>query len=205
MPVLRIMSVYRENKKKFGDELSQARARLEEYRAGLDARYGKDGADAVRQRISWTEKIIFGKVNLLPLSKEGESAVKTLRTLTGKVAAVRRKIRTPECWFHEQLQLSTPISVLETVGLSWRSVEERFVVDGRLPVAGVLRLLDVLRTTEQVMPTEEQVSEWAISGCNPCHLTEQWWHLLRHRRQRIIRLLSTAALLEEEVRCDFSR
>ena len=107
------------------------------------------------------------------------------------------KIRTPDCWFREQSP--TPISVVETVGLSWGEVQARCWEDGRLPVSGVLWFLNVLRTTKQTMPTEEQVRGWAASGCHPCHLPGEWGRILRRRGLRLSRLLRTAAELEEEV------
>jgi hypothetical protein len=74
--------------------------------------------------------------------------------------------------------------------------------NGRLPVPGVLRLLDVLRTTKQVMPTDEEVLEWDMSGRDPCHMTAEWRRILRRRKERLECLLRTAAELEEEVECD---
>ena len=71
--------------------------------------------------------------------------------LTRNVGTVVKKIHTPDCWFHEK---PMPISVLETVGLSWDEVQARCKANGKLPVGDVLWLLNVLRTTKQVMSTE---------------------------------------------------
>ena len=81
--------------------------------------------------------------------------------------------------------------------LSWRSVEEKYVEDGRLPLPGVLWLLGTLRTTEQVIPSDDQVWEWAGSGVSPCHLPHEWRRVLRNRRRRLALLLRSAAELEE--------
>jgi len=132
-----------------------------------------------------------------PLPDDCEVVVETLRTLVEKLAAVRRKVRTSSCWFRESV---VPVSVLETVGWSWRSVEEQHVEDGQLSLPGVLRLLRVLRTAPQVMPTEEQVWEWAGSGVEPCHLPHEWRQVLRRRKGRLAWLLRSAAELEEDVR-----
>jgi hypothetical protein len=202
MPVtLRIVSVYRERKRMFAPGLAQARADLERFTASLVVRFGRQAADAVRQHVRWTEDMLFGRVKVLPLPKEGEAAVKTMETLIGKVTAALRDIRTPDCWFREQSP--TLVTVPETVGLTWEEVRARCPDDGRLPVSGVLWLLDVLRTTKQVMPTEEQVTDWDASGCNPCYESHEWRRVLRRRKRRLVSLLRTAAMLEEEVRCRF--
>ena len=132
-----------------------------------------------------------------PLPDDGEDSVETLRTLVEKVAAVLRKTRTASCWFRES---PVPISVLETVGLSWMSVEEQHVEDGRLSLHGVLDILRVLRTTPQVMPHDAQVWEWAGEGLSPCHLPHEWRRVLQGRKGRLLLLLLTAATLEEDVR-----
>ena len=56
---------------------------------------------------------------------DGYAAVGTLRELIGKVKAVVRKILTLSGWLHKEIE---PISVLETVGMSWHSVVRTFVV-----------------------------------------------------------------------------
>jgi hypothetical protein len=197
MPTLKIMSVYQARKAMYAERLARARAELEEFDRSLVVRLGKETADAVRQWAAPTKDMFLGKVKVPKLTDEGEDAVETLRTLAGKVAAVVRKTRTPSCWFRES---PVPVSVLETVGWSWKEVEERFVADGRLSLPGVLRLLRVLRTIPQVMPCEEQVWVWAGSGVEPCHLPHEWRRVLRSRRRRLVILLRTAAELEEEVR-----
>jgi hypothetical protein len=141
--------------------------------------------------------MVFGRVDVPKLTKEGYAAVETLGILDRKVKAVVRKIRTPICWFRESVE---PISVLETVGSSWKEVEERFVADERLSLPGVLRLLYVLHTTPQVMPPDAQVWEWAGSGVSPCHLPHEWRQVLRNRQRRLECTLRSAAELEEDVR-----
>jgi hypothetical protein len=131
------------------------------------------------------------------LTDEGYAAVETLKSLDRKVRAVVRKVRTPNCWFHESVEL---VSVLETVGLSWEDVEKKYVKDERLSLPGVLWLLSVLRTTPQVMPSDEQAYEWAGEGLSPVHLPHQWRRVLRNRKRRLALLLRTAAELEEDVR-----
>jgi hypothetical protein len=197
MPTLKVMSIYRARKATYAAQLARARAELERFEADIVARLGEQGAAAVRQWSCWTEDMIFGRTEVLPLSDEGEVALKTLRTLTGKVKAVLKCIRTPDCRFRESVE---PISVLETVKMSWVMMEEKYVVDGRLLLPGVLELLHVLRTTPQVMPTDGRVYQWAGDGLSPVHLPHEWRRVLRSRKRRLALLLRTAAELEEELR-----
>ena len=197
MPTLTLVSLYNTRKATYADQLARARAERERFKEDLVARFGRETADAVRQWRSWTEDMIFGRTEVLPLSDEGEVALKTLRKLTGNIKKVLKDIRTPSCRFRES---PVPISVLETVGLSWAMMEEKYVEDGRLLLPGVLWLLSVLRSTPQVMPTDEQAYEWAGEGLSPCHLPHEWRRVLRGRKDRLVCLLRTAAELEEELR-----
>ncbi len=197
MPTLTLLSLYNARKGMHAAHLARARAELERFKADLVARFGQETADAVGQQVRWTEDMIFGRTEVLPLTDEGYAAVKTLREIIGNVNAVVRKIRTPDCWFREAVE---PISVLETVGSSWKEVEEKYVKDERLSLPGVRELLRVLNTTEQVMPTDEQVWEWAGDGLSPCYLPHEWRRVLRGRRRRLVCLLGAAAGLEEDVR-----
>jgi len=61
----------------------------------------------------------------------------------------------------------------------------------------VLQLLAVVRTTEQVLPTEERLGKWTRG-----YPVEKWWRLLRWRRRRLLCLLRAAAEQEEELRWD---
>lgn len=88
----------------------------------------------------------------------------------------------------------------ETVGLSWAMMEEKYVVEGRLLLPGVLELLRALSTTPQVMPTDEQTGEWAGEGLSPCHMPHEWRQVLRVRKGRLVCLLGAAAELEEEAK-----
>jgi hypothetical protein len=198
MPTLRIMSIYNTRKRHFASELAQARAELAEFRESLVVRFGTETADAIRQQTSWTPDMIFGRVEVPELSEEGEDAVTTLKTLSRKVTGIWKNIHAPDCWFHEE---PVPVTVLETVGLTWDMVQERCAANGSLPIAEVLGLLNVLLTTEQITPSDEQVWEWAALGCEPCHLPHEWRRVLWRRKGRLVRLLQTAAELEEKVRC----
>ena len=108
MPTLRIVSVYEERQRMYADQLAQARAELEEFKMGLATRFIEQEARAIRQQVHWTEDTLFGRVKVMNLSEEGIDAVETLRMLRKKVVAVLRKIRTADCWFHEE---PVPISV----------------------------------------------------------------------------------------------
>jgi hypothetical protein len=163
MPTLTLLSLYNAQKGMYAVHL--ARAELERFKADLVARFGQETADAVTMRRRWTEDMIFGRVEVLPLTDEGYAAVETFREIIGKVNAVVRKIRTPDCWFRESV---VPISILESVGTCWRAVEERLVADGRLSLPGVLRLLHVLRTTPQVMPPTSRLMSGRRRGCRRC-------------------------------------
>jgi hypothetical protein len=197
MPTLTLLSLYNARQSLYAEQLARARAELERFEADIVARLGQETADAVRQWRSWTEDMIFGRTEVLPLSDEGEVALKTLRELTGNVKKVLKDIRTPDCRFKESVE---PISVLETVGLSWEEVEEKYVGDGRLSFSGVLELLRALNTTPQTLPTDEQAYEWAGEGLSPVHLPHEWRRALRGRKRRLALLLRTAAELEEEVK-----
>ena len=61
--------------------------------------------------------------------------------------------------------------------------------DGFLPVSGVLWLLSVLRTTEQVMPTEEQVTDWTLREEIRVTCPDEWRRVLRRRKRRLAGLL----------------
>lgn len=200
MPKLRIMSIYKERRRTFAAELFRASTELEQFRASLVVRYGKETADAIRQEARWRKGVILGRSDAPKLPKEFSATVKELRRLNHNLTAARKKIRAADCWFRES---PGPISVLDTAGLSWSVVNERCANDGRLPVAGVLWLLKTLRTTDQIIPTEEQVLEWAAMGLGPYHLPAKWWQLLRRRRRRLAVLLKTAAMLEEDVQWEF--
>ncbi len=194
MPTLRIVSVYRQNKRKYAFELAQARAELERFKASLAARFGTETAAAVRRQVLLTE----GEAP--KLSPEGAAAVKELRALLRKVMAVRKKIRAADCWFHES---PGSVSVLDAVGLSWHVVNERCSDDGRLPLSGALWLLRALLAPRQVTPKERRIREPAAKGLAPRRLPEKWRRLLRRRRRRLAQLLRTAAMLEEDVQWRF--
>ena len=197
MPTLTLVSVYNARKATYSEQLARSRAELERFEEDLVARFGRETADAVRMQTRWTEDMVFGRVEVPKLTQEGYAAVETLGILDRKVKAVVRKIRTPDCWFHESVE---PISVPETVGLSWAMMEEKYVEDGRLLLPGVLELLRVLNTTPQVMPTDEQTYEWAAEGHSPCHLPHEWRRVLRVRKGRLVCLLGAATELEEDMR-----
>ncbi len=197
MPTLTLLSLYNARKSIYASQLVRARNELERFKADLVVRFGQETADAVQRQVSWTEDMIFGRVDVPCLTDEGYAAVETLKTLDEKLTAVLRKVRTSSCWFREE---PVPISVLETVGMSWQEVEEKYVEDERLSLPGVLWLLSVLRTTPQVMPSDEQAYEWAAAGLSPVHLPYEWRRVLRRRKGRLVMLLRTAVELEEEVR-----
>ena len=146
--------------------------------------------------------MLFGRVKLLPFPKEAEDAVRDAGDADRKGCGGAAENLHTGVRFRE---VPTPVSVLETVNLSWDEVRG-LCSEGRLPVAGVLRRLDILRTTEQVMPTDEQVTEWDMSGCSPCHLPPRVAAVAeKHRKGRLMWLLRTAAELEEEVRFTWNR
>ena len=194
MPTLRIMSIYKERKRTFAAELLQTRATLEQFGASLVARFGQETAEAIRQEASGRVGLISGRNEGSRLSREALFAAEEFQTLAGRVAAVWKKIRTPDCWFRE-----TPgsLRVLEMAGLSWRTVHEKCVGDGRLPLSGVLWLLKALRTAE------EPARQCATTGIESRDLPEKWQRLLHRRRRRLTLLLRAAAILEEDVRWEF--
>ena len=195
MPTLTLVSLYNARKSMCASHLVRTRADLARFEEDLVSRFGKETADAVKMQVKWTEDMIFGRTEVPRLTKEGYAAVETLGILDQKVKTVVRKIRTPNCWFRESVE---PISVMNTVKMSWEEVKEKYVEDGRLLLPGVLELLRALNTTPQVMPSDEQAYEWAAAGLSPCHLPHEWRQVLRIRKDRLVCLLRTAAELEEE-------
>jgi hypothetical protein len=191
------MSIYREQKEKFASELFDARTELERFWASLVSRFGAKVAEALRRQEWRTEDMILGKAGLPRLSKEGSVAAEKLRSLDRRVRAVRKKIRTPDCWFRESPGV---VSVLGMTGLSWRNVHDKCVENQRSPIAGVLWLLKVLRATE---PAEEQAGTWTTVGGETISLSVKWRRRLAHRRRRLACLLQTAVMLEEDVRWEY--
>ena len=187
MPTLKLMSIYKVQKRKYAADLRDAHTDLEQARASLPVRFGSI-ATAIRTEVFFRDSGIHGGESELP--EEALEAVERLLTLKGNVRAVCRNIHLPGCSFREGPQ---GVSVWETLGMSWDDAW-RLKVDGRLPVSAVLQLLAVVRSTKQVLPTEERLGKWTIN-----YPVEKWWRLLRHRRRRLLCLLETAAELEEEL------
>ena len=134
MPTLRIASIYKERKRTFAAELLQARVAWEQFGASLVVRFGQETADAIREA-SGRDGLISGRYAGPRLSREALLAAEKFQSLAGRVAAVWKKIRTPDCWFRE-----TPgsVRVLETAGLSWRIVHEQC---GGRAIAAVRRIV----------------------------------------------------------------
>ncbi len=175
MPTLRIMSVYTKRKREFAADLRYACVRLEQFRDALPIQFGAKVANAIRTETWFRDCGLCG--GRAELSAEAEKAVKNVLKLKRKVRVVCRRIHTPDCCFHEGPH---GISVWETLGMSWEDVW-RMVTEDRLPVSAVLRLLNVVRTTEQIMPTVERLGKWAINVS-----VESWGRLLRRRRERLL-------------------
>ena len=191
MPTLRIMSIYAKRKRTFAAELRRARNELEEFRAGLPVRFGTKLAATIRQEAWFKDSGLRGGTR--EMSDDAIQAIETILVLKRQIRAVCRKIHTPDCWFHEGRH---GVSVMETLGMSWDDVR-RMVTEDRLPVSAVLHLLNVVRTAEQVMPTEERLGKWArFDG------VEKWWRFLQRKHRRLLHLLKTAAELEQELNWD---
>jgi hypothetical protein len=186
------MSIYTKRKRMFAGQLRRAHAELEEFRADLPVRFGMIAAAAIRQAAWFRDSGIHG--GTAEMSDDAIQAIETILVLKRQVRAACRLIHTSDCWFHEGPH---GISVWETLGMSWDDVWRMVNADRRLPVSAVLRLLNVVRTTEQVMPTKEQIGKWAINVS-----VESWWRLLRRRHRRLLHLLQTAAEQEQELRWD---
>ncbi len=195
MPTLRIMSIYQQHQQAFADELSRARSEREQFTAALVARFGREAAEAMRRDALSMPEIFPGRSQLPQLSREICVATKKLQMLNRKVLAVRREIRTADCWFRES---PGPVSVLDAVGLRWRAVHEKSA-DGWLPVSGALWLLEVLGRTEHAVSNAEQTWERAATGLGSCRLSANWQRRLDYRRRRLTLLLHTAVMREEDV------
>jgi hypothetical protein len=182
------MSIYRQRKRAHAAELRRAHRELEQFRASLPIRFGTKLAGSIRTEAWFRDCGLHGGPP--ELSTDAEEAVETVLKLKRRIRVVCRRIHTPDCSFHEGPH---GVSVMETLGMSWDDVW-RMVTKDRLPVSAILRLLEVLRTTEQVMPTEERLGKWGFYEG-----VERWWRLLRHRHRRLLHLLQTAAEREEEL------
>ena len=199
MPTLRIMSIYKERKRTFASELANARTEREQFLATLVARFGKEAADVMRHEAGGRIIMALGRGGMPTLPGQISVAVKKLQALDRRVEAGRKKIRTADSWFRE---VPGPVSVLESLGLSWRMVNEK-CSDGKMSISAAFWLLKVLRSAEHILPTEEQGWEQAATGPGPCRLSKKWRRRLHRRRRRLALLLHTAAMLEEDVQWEY--
>jgi hypothetical protein len=193
------MSIYEEHRRTFADEFVQARSQREQFVATLVARFGQEGAEAIRRDAERMKDIFPGTGQIPRLSREICVATKQLQLLNRKVLAVRKQIRTADCWFRES---PGPVSVLDAAGLTWRMVHEK-CANGWLPVCGALWLLQVLRTTESAAPAAEHGWKQSARGLGPCRLSAKWRRRLDHRHRRLALLLHTAVMREEDVRWQY--
>ena len=189
MPTMRLMSIYRQRKRTHAAGLRRAHRDLEQLRADLPVRFGTKLADVIRTEAYFRDCGLCGGTS--ELSAAAEEAVETALKLKRRIRAVCRRIHTPDCSFHEGPH---GVSVWETLGMSWDDVWRMVTEDRRLPISAILRLLEVLRKAEQVMPSEERLGKWAINVS-----VESWRRLLRGRHRRLMHLLQTAAELEEDL------
>ena len=74
---------------------------------------------------------------------------------------------------------------------------------GWLPVSAALWLLKVLRSLEHVTPGGERAPSPAAREPGSSRLPEKWRRLLYRRRCRLVHLLQTAVMREEDVRWQF--
>ncbi len=199
MPTLRIMSVHRERQRMFAAELARARSQRERFTMSLVAWFGTQAAEAIRREAWRTEDMLVGWDETPNRSRGISIAAHKLRTLDRTIMAVRKKIRTPDCWFRES---PGPVSVLDEAGLSWRMVNAR-CSNGWLPVSAALWLLKALATTEHDVLAHERAWERAAKGLGSRRLSEKWRLLLRRRRRRLAHLLHVAVMREEDVRWKF--
>jgi len=81
MPTLTLVSLYNARKGMFAPDFARVRNELERFKEDLVARFGRETADAVRMQVKWTEDMIFGRVEVPKLTKEGYAAVERLQTL----------------------------------------------------------------------------------------------------------------------------
>lgn len=178
MPTLRIMSIYQENARRFAAEFARLRDERERFMATLVARFGEKTAELIRQDSRWAGETVLGSARLTDLVREISVASMKLYVLHRRIVAVRKKIRTPDCWFRESPGIAC---VLHSAGLSWRMVHER-CSDGSLPVATAMWLLRILRQTEHGIPANEQTPVRAATGIVPCRLSKKWRERLLRRR-----------------------
>ena len=158
MPTLTLLSLYNARKSMYAAHLARARAELERFKEDLVARFGQETADAVKHADEVDGGHDLRADGSPPPHRRGLRRRQDASGDHRERQCGREEDPHADCWFREAVE---PISVLETVGSSWKEVEERFVADERLSLPGVLWLLHVLRTTPQVMPSDEQVYEWA--------------------------------------------
>jgi hypothetical protein len=177
MPSLYIPSLFEKRKQKYGERIARARQELADYLAAFEAEVGNEVAAVLRAYAAIPAKYF-------PHDEEHtaeQNVFGVVRQLIRQKATLLQKLRSPECFYRER---SKPPYVLWCYGVSWEDIK-LVVEDGHLPLEHVLRLRDVLRNGT---PTREVIGQERV---------------FRRRRLWLVRLLRTAAFLEEDVVCRF--
>jgi len=179
MPCLYIMSLFEKRKRKFGGQIRKVRQDLADFLAAFEAEVGTEAASVVRAYAAIPRRYFLNDDDGHAEDQDAFSAVRRLATWEARLL---RQMRSTDCFYEEPRK---PPHVLWCYGIDWDDLRRRLGEDGRLPLEQVLRLLDVLRSGK---PSAEAVG---------------WGRVFRRRRQRLVRLLRTAAKLEEDLVCRF--
>jgi hypothetical protein len=180
MPSLYIMSLFEKRKRQYGGQIRKVRQDLVRFLDTFESQAGKEAASVVRAYAAVPRKYFLDDDEGEGLADDQDAFLK-VRQLAIREVRLLRKMRSPDCFFQDRRK---PPYVLLSYGISWDDVE--LLVEGdKLPLEHILRLLDVVRNGK--------ASTEALG----------WGRAFRRQRRRLVRLLRTAASLEEEVACRF--
>jgi len=176
MPRLYIPSLYDRRKRKYGGEIKHVRQDLADFLAAYEAETGPEAASVIRAYAAVPRKYFLNDDDK---QTDNQDAFGRVRRLATREAQFLKKLHSPACFYHDREE---PPYVLWCYGISWDDLRRMLGDEGRLPLEHVLRLLDALGSGKAVREV--------VVG---------WERVFRRRRQRLVRLLLTAAKLEEAV------
>ncbi len=189
MPSYYIMSLLREQKEKYGEQIAKAQEDLAKFEEGLDILVGADVAAVVRQHIY----LKGGKLPQVPV--EGQAALAEVQRLIKQETSITRHLHSFPCCYGDYI---TPPHVLSCHGITWDDLQER-EEDATLPLSQVIWLLDIALHKEMHLPTAGELAARGHRDWDEAHTVEEWHRMLHRKRRQLIRFLRTAAHLEEDL------
>jgi len=200
MPLLFIDSLVRRQHEKRCQRLDRVRQEIDRFLASVESQVGTEVADAFRAHLDLPWGVRYRGERLPEVPPEAMPFLDGFLWLDRREAAIRRKAFHSAfcCWEPYQ-----PPNVLSCCGETWMPVELWYMQDECLSVANVRRLLEVVRDSEMVLPTQEDVASWGQRDDGEPRTCEEWRQVLARRRRRLVRFLELASKLDEDVRCLF--